>query len=325
MSSLQQRICRQSKPLLKRLRPRQGLFTFLIFLVLSGFFWLSTALNGYYDYEVDFPVVIDGMPANLVRTSDSVDVVRVMIHDKGYAILQFTREHNISPLSFSFPGYNKQSNKCVISSSELQKLVAKRLPGSAAISSIKPEKIEFSYIEGVPKSVPVRLIGSLMPATNYYLAHTQIQPSRVTVYAAADKIDSIQYVVTENLNVKNFSDTVRNKVGIKTKPATKAVPDEVSVVLYPDVLTEEEVEVPVTAINVPDSVILRTFPSRVKVRFTVGASMYRTVSASQFKVTVDYDEIDYNAEKCKISIARTPSGVKQSALETDEVDFLIEN
>ncbi len=45
----------------------------------------------------------------------------------------------------------------------------------------------------------------------------------------------------------------------------KIVPQMVRLAVYPDVLTEESVDVPVTAINVPDNMVLRTFPSKVAV------------------------------------------------------------
>lgn len=36
---------------------------------------------------------------------------------------------------------------------------------------------------------------------------------------------------------------------------------------------------------------MRTFPSRVTVTFTVGASMFRTIQPDKFKVIVDYNEL----------------------------------
>ncbi len=324
MSFRQRKICRLSKPLVRLIRPRREVFVFLVFLVLSGLFWLSTALNGYYDYEIDLPVVVNGMPANIIQT-DSLDVVRVSVHDKGYTLLQYAQRKNLSSLSIDFQTFRKPNGRCAVSAVELHKLVTKRLQNSTSISSVKPDKIEFGFIEGVAKNVSVRLNGDFVPAKNYYLEHTEISPSHVTLYAPADEIDTIHFAVTERLNIEDFSDTVSQNVKIRAAARTKVVPAEVTVTLYPDVLTEEEVEVPVAAVNVPEGTILRTFPARVKVRFTVGASMYRNVNASQFKVQMDYNDIAIGAEKCRVRLAAAPKGVKSAALETDEVDYLIEN
>ncbi len=305
-------------------KPRRGFFVFLIFLVLSGLFWLSTALNGYYDYEIDLPVVVHGMPANIIQT-DSLDIVRVSVHDKGYALLQYAQRKNPSAIDIDFETFRKPGNRCAVSAVELHKLVTKRLQNSTSISSIKPDKIEFGFVEGVAKNVPVRLNGNFVPAKNYYLEHAEIRPSHVTLIAPADVIDTMHFAVTERLTIEDFSDTVSQNVKIRAAARTKVVPGEVTAVLYPDVLTEEEIEVPVAAVNVPEGVILRTFPARVKVRFTVGASMYRNINAAQFKVQLDYNDIAPGADKCKVRLAAVPKGVKRAKLAADEVDYLIEN
>ncbi len=327
MSSLLRRICRRSKPLLGLLKPRPGLLTFGIFLVLSSLFWLSTALNESYDYEIDVPVVLENVPENLILTSDITDTVRVMIKDKGFALMQYLYgKGGKKSVMIDFSAYRKQSGRVGISAVELHKSVADRLLQSTAIVSIKPERLDFSYVQGVAKSVPVRIVGQISPAPNHYLAHSQVSPSRVTVYAPAAKIDSIEYVITENVQAKNFTDTIEQVVRLKSPSAeAKVAPKEVKVSLYSDVLTEEVVEVPVEAVNVPEGMVLRTFPSRVKVRFAVGVSQYRTIQTSQFKVVVDYNNIPLGAEKCPLEITAKPRGVKNANLEIREVDYLIEN
>ncbi len=325
MSLLQQRICRQGKPLLRLLRPRRGFFIFLVFLVLSGLFWLSTALNDSYDCELDLPVAIKNVPANVVLTNDSIDIVRVTVRDKGYTLLQYARRKGVMPVEIDFSAYPKQNGKCVVSASELHKLITKRLQNSTSVSTVKPDKMDLCYVEGTGKSVSVRLTGNFTPAKNYYLEHTEIEPSRVTLYASPGEIDSIQYVFTENLQMKNFSDTVSATVKIKQMPRMKTVPDEVTVTFFPDILTEDEAEVRITTVNVPDGTILRTFPSRVKVKYTVGVSMYRNVNLSQFKIQADYGSITESTDKCRLSLVQIPKGVKQASLETSEVDYLIEN
>ncbi len=307
------------------LRPRRDLLVFLVFLVLSGLFWLSSELNGYYDYEVDIPVEVTDVPTNLIQTTDEVETVHVTIHDKGFALLQYVRGRNMTPLSLDYDVYKKQGNKCMVSATELSKMVAKKFPNSTTVNSIKPDKIEMSFVEGVGRSVAVRVVGNIEPAKNYYLEHLEVNPSKVTLYAPSGEADSTEYVETETLNLENFADTLKTMVKVKTQANTKAVPSEVEVTLFPDILTEEEVEVPITMVNTPQGVTLRTFPSRVKVKFTVGASLYRTINASQFEVVADYDDIEENAEKCHVVLTQIPKGVKTATLETNEVDYLIEN
>ena len=120
-------------------------------------------------------------------------------------------------------------------------------------------------------------------------------------------------------------DTIQQTVELQTIKGVKIVPNTVKLTLYPDILTEEAIEVPITAVNMPQGKVLRTFPSRVKVLYSVGASRYRTVSANGFRVEVDYNEMQKNpSEKCTIVLKTFPSNISNARLETNQVDYLIE-
>ena len=75
----------------------------------------------------------------------------------------------------------------------------------------------------------------------------------------------------------------------------------------------------------PDGKILRTFPSRVTVTFTVGASIFRSITPDRFKVVVDYNELMANpSDKCNIYLRSVPHGVRNARLSVNKVDYLIE-
>ena len=159
----------------------------------------------------------------------------------------------------------------------------------------------------------------------YYLAHTEFLPSTVTVYANKKQLDELQSVEIEPFNMRNLQDTIHRSVPIKKIRGMKIVPQMVRLAVYPDVLTEESVEVPVTAINMPDNMVLRTFPSKVAVRFTIGASLFRTIKPSQFKVVVDYNDLANNpSDKCKLQLRSVPRSVSKAHLELKTVDYLLE-
>jgi hypothetical protein len=75
----------------------------------------------------------------------------------------------------------------------------------------------------------------------------------------------------------------------------------------------------------PEGKILRTFPSKVKVVYTVGASAIRNISPGQFTVVADYNDIlAHPSDKCPVKLTAKPSGLKNVKLELDEVNYLIE-
>ena len=325
MSSLLFRIWRLSKQTLRLLRPRRSYLTFLVFLVLSGLFWLSTALNESYDCEIAVPVSVENIPKNVIITSEVEDTLRVTVHDKGFALLQYLYSGKITPISINMPVASKQSDKYVVTAAELLRLVRKQMYTSSSVTSVKPERIEVAYCYGTAKKVAVRLDGDIVPASDYYLSHVQITPEKVTVYSTKELLDSITHVTTELLHVRNFADSVSMTVNLKTIKGARINPQKVRVDLFPDVLTEGSADVPITVVNMPEGVNVRTFPSRVKVKYSVGVSQYRTVNMGQFRVEMDYNEIRHDTDKCPLRITSMPKGITKASLEFAEVDYLIEN
>lgn len=300
--------------------------TFFFFLVLSTIFWLMTALNETYEREIGVPAYLVNIPKNVVVTSDMEDTVRITVRDKGFALLAYTYGEGIRPINVNFQSaITRQSGYGVVSSQELMKMINQRFSGSSKIVQVKPDRLDFHYNYGLSRQVSVKMSGHVVPGKSFYLARTRFWPEKVTVYGSKQALDSLRFVKTVPINITNFNDTVLRTVALETIKGVKIVPNTVRIGLYPDILTEENIEVPITAINMPEGKVLRTFPQRVTVTFIVGASMFRSISPEQFAVVVDYNEIiDHPSDKCSIHLRETPQGVRNARLKMTQVDYLIE-
>lgn len=300
--------------------------TFFFFLVLSTIFWLMTALNETYEREIGVPAYLVNIPKNVVVTSDMEDTVRVTVRDKGFALLAYTYGEGIRPINVNFQSaITRQSGYGVVSSQELMKMINQRFSGSSKIVQVKPDRLDFHYNYGLSRQVSVKMSGHVVPGKSFYLARTRFWPEKVTVYGSKQALDSLRFVKTVPINITNFNDTVLRTVALETIKGVKIVPNTVRIGLYPDILTEENIDVPITAINMPEGKVLRTFPQRVTVNFIVGASMFRSISPEQFAVVVDYNEIiDHPSDKCSIHLRETPQGVRNARLKMTQVDYLIE-
>ena len=299
---------------------------FLFFLALSGLFWLLMALNETYEAEIPIAVRIVNVPKNVVLTTESTDTLHVTVRDKGFTIATYLYSDRIRPVSINFNQFaNKTTERGGVTTSDLQRLIYPQLFASSKIVMVKPDKFVFFFNYGQSKQIPVRLRGQVLPSRSYYLANTKIWPQNVLVYASKKTLDSIRYIDTEELNLTNIEDTVVRNIALKKIPGVKLIPSSVKVSFYPDVLTEETVEVPIQAINMPEGKVLRTFPSKVRVRFTVGASKFRMVKPEMFIAVVDYRVVENRAsEKCQLHVRAFPNMVSGVKLDIGAVDYLIE-
>lgn len=299
---------------------------FCFFLVLSAVFWSMMTLNENYEEELDIPVNLTGVPRNAVMTGDLPDTVHIVVRDKGFTLMAYRFGRVLRPLAVKFSTYaDEDKGKGVVPISEIQRQVQQQLYGSSKLVSLKPSDFDFYFTYGASKQVPVVFRGRVKAAKNYYVAHTEFMPSQVTVYANSDKIGQVKYVEIEPYNVQQLQDTVHTTVKLRRVRGLKMVPRQVRLSIYPDVLTEESVDVPVTAVNMPQGMVLRTFPSKVTVRFTVGVSQFRSISPDMFRVVVDYNEIAANpSDKCVLQLRGVPRTVSKAKLTVQTVDYLLE-
>ena len=299
---------------------------FLFFLLLSGAFWLMMALNETYEEELKVPVRLVGIPRNAVMTDEPADTVKVTVRDKGFTLVTYKYGHWFRPLTFKFATYaNEDQGHGVILAADIIKQVQSQLYGSSKLLSVKPEKLDFYFTYGASKKVPIRFRGKISTSKSYYLAHTEFSPMMVTAYANKKVLDELKYVEIEPFNYRNLQDTIHQNVRLQKIRGVKLVPGTVRLSVYPDVLTEESIEVPVSAVNMPAGMVLRTFPSRVTVRFTIGASQFRMIRPEQFNVVVDYQTLAENpSDKCTLQLRSVPSSVSKAKLELDKVDYLLE-
>jgi len=299
---------------------------FLFFLALSGVFWLMMTLNETYEKEMRIPVHIVNVPQNVVLTSDSVDTVKVSLSDKGFVLLGYMYGDGLRPLKVNFKNYMRSTGTGSVTAAELQRMMYQQLSASTKITSTKPDRLQYFFNYGLHKRVPLRWSGRVIPEHLYFISHTEYETDSVDIYASQEKLDSINIVYTEPLNYANFRDTLSVRCNLQKMRGVKSVPDNVKITFYTDVLTEASIkDIPIQGINMPEGKVLRTFPSKVTIKFVAGVSLYRTLSAKDFTVVADYKDIaSHPSDKCTLHIKKVPQGISRATLDIKQVDYLIE-
>ncbi|MBP5277133.1 MAG: YbbR-like domain-containing protein, partial [Prevotella sp.] len=196
---------------------------FLSFLLLSGAFWLMMAMNDTYEREVKIPVYLDKIPKKVVVTSNTEDTLRVTLRDRGFSLAPYIYG-GMMPIAINFGTYDKGSGKGTVTSSELQKLIYQNIFKSTKIVSLKPDRLDYSYNYGESKKVGLRLQGTIVPSQSYYIAKVKFNPEQVTVYSQKKKLDSIRYIFTEKMDLRNLSDTIIKTVKLAKINGVKCVP-----------------------------------------------------------------------------------------------------
>ncbi len=299
---------------------------FVFFLLLSGIFWFTMTMNETYEKEIKIPMKVINIPKNVVLTSASIDTMTVTVRDKGWMIMGYLYGKELGTVHINFKNYDKGKGKGIVPVNETKHLIEQVLETSTKIITVKPEKLQFSYNNGEYKRVPVRWAGRIIPDQMYFISQVVYSPDSVDIYASKQKLDSISTIYTEALNYVNFRDSLTINCLLSHPNEVKVVPEKVSISFYTDVLTEETVNnVPIRCVNLPEGILLRTFPAKVDVHFVAGINRIKTLRPEDFIVEADYDEIKaLKSEKCKIYLRNVPDGISRAKLKIHEVDYLLE-
>ena len=299
------RLSKRIKDFLLSDKSREFLIFLFYFLIASGF-WLIQTLNNDYEAEFSIPVRMKDVPNNIVLTSEPPSELRVRVKDKGTVLLNYMLGKSFFPVNLSFPDYKGQNNHVKIFASEFEKKI-------------------LSHSTGKSKLVPVHFQGKVTAGLQYYVSDTICSPDSVLVYAPAGILDTITTAYTQEVNLENISDTIRQRVALDNKKGVKFVPASVELTFPVDIYTEKTVEVPLRGINFPADKVLRAFPSKVQITFQVGLKRFRSIKASDFVINVSYEELlKLGSDKYTVKLKSAPRGINQIRIVPEQVDFLIE-
>lgn len=315
---------RQIKDFLLSKKSREFLIFLFFFFIASGF-WLLQTLNNDYETEFSIPVRLKGVPNNVVITSEPPSELHIRVKDKGTVLLNYMLGKSFFPMTLDFSDYQGKDNHVRIYSSQLEKRLLPQLNISTRLLSIKPDTLEYIYSAGASKLVPVKFMGTVSAGRQYYISDTICRPDSVLAYAPAGVLDTITAAYTQQVKFENISDTLKHQVPLLARKGVKYVPASVEMVFPVDIYTEKTVEVPLHGANFPPGKVLRAFPSKVSVTFQVGLSHFNQIEASDFHISVPYEELlKLGSDKYSVTLKKAPKGINQIRINPEKVDFLIE-
>lgn len=307
-------------------KAREFLF-FLFFMLVSASFWLLQSLNETFDINLKMPVRLTEVPSFIVITSDLPKTLDITVRDKGILLVRYLYGYEFTPLTVDYSKLENTdvSGRVVVPMEDIQKRIQAQLLSSTKLVSVHPDTLEFYFNRGIKKKVPVHLAGEIETSPEYYLETVRCEPDSVIVYAPLNILDTITSVRVMPLHIEGLEADTKIRKVLQTVRGAKLVPSQVEIGLGVDLYTEKSLEVPIVGINFPASKKLRTFPSKVQVRFRVGMTRFKEIEADDFIIAVSYEELIENKQpRIKLHLKSMPDGVSNVRLQPEEVDYLIE-
>ncbi len=277
------------------LKNKKNALVFLLCLIISFGCWLGIMQNKTYEVWVNYPVQYNNAPPDVELYADLNTSISIRVRDKAKNVFQY-QNRNFRPAVVDFRNNDVvtlNGNSYSISFSNLfESSIKQNFSQTSVIVDYFPKDLSFEVVEIDSKKLPVKPNLNISCRKQFHLSDSiTIKPDSVTLYARKSVLDTINVIQTHELRVSNLNDTLSTSLGLALPQRTKSVPSRIEVFVPVESFTEGMQTVPVTVKNVPENLTVRTIPEQVTVNYLVGISKYSEISASDFVISIDYDNI----------------------------------
>lgn len=303
----------------------KDILSFLLFFVISGGFWFFHSLGKEREKTINVPIHYTGIPLNVAITNSPPTEVSINIKDQGISLFDYSNEL-VSPLTIDVSRSFLLKGKILISSYELKNRIVKYLKPTATILQIHPDSILIQYEKLSEKTVPIQLYSKIDMVHQYKFSdNIRLKPNKVTVYGPLKMLDTLRTVRTEWLVLKNLNDTVIRYCKLKPIKYLRFSTQETKVSIYVEQFTEGQTQVPVTILNCPENLAVRTFPAIVNVTYIVGLSRYNKLNPADIQIYLDYNELKSNKPgKYVLKTRNNSTYISTIRISPSEVEYVLE-
>ena len=299
--------------------------TFLFFFVLAFFLWYMYSIGTQREISRRIPISYIGIPDNVQLDKELPRELKFVIKDEGKTVWSY-RKSQFDTLHIDLTSHFNESATLEIKYEEQFQKILSQLSPTTKVIELNPGYYSSKYIRLYSKSVPVVTSNVIKLAPQHVMYDTiAISPKFVSLLGTKESVDSISYLYLEPIT-ETFDKTKTLSVNIQKPEGVNINRTSVNVTIPVEMCTEKEVTVPIVVENLPQHTRIRTFPSEVKIRFSVGLSHYNSVTESTFRAIFDYNDILLNPHKstATLQLDYTSGYIFNIQITPSEVEYIIE-
>ncbi|MBN2766996.1 MAG: hypothetical protein JXR27_11545 [Paludibacteraceae bacterium] len=302
----------------------KDVLSFLSFLVLSAGFWFVNALDKERDTEISIPIRYAGVPQHIAITNNPADAITLKVRDQGVNLFAYSRR-KLTPVVFEIQRNFYEKGRIHISPDQIRGKLTRYLRPTTTILEIKPDSLVLNYEKLSTAILPVELDADIRPAQQYILSEKiQLNPDHITVFAPARILNKLTSLKTERIELRNVNDTLFKTLNIVPIENVRFSANETKVSIFVEMFTEKQIQLPLTIINQPENVIIRTFPAFINLTFNVGLSHFKSIKPGDLKAVFDYSNLKKGENKQRIQILNKANYISNLRFTPQEVEYLIE-
>lgn len=327
------------KPWFKRLRfrelkrgwSREKTKVRFTFLGLSLILWFLIKLSkgGYVDV-VAFSIDYNELPTGLVFTEEPPEALEIKLKGTGFDIVKYAW-FNYSDLDIDLNRLesDRKGRTFWTSADAANYLEAQLSDETTRILDVEPDTVFFHISRLLKRKLPIKLNLALKfdTTTHILYGNPQLTKDSVMVEAPAEVLRDLVHIETELVEVMEITDSLQLPLKLikPSFPHLKISKEAIDLKLQFSPLTEGLLQIPIQAINVPDSVQMELFPSVVDLTFRCAIRDFKDVRPEAFLMYADFQQIIKDPERrfLYLSLDNPPSQVRSVQFLPKRVEYLL--
>ncbi len=208
---------------------------------------------------------------------------------------------------------------------KIYQAIGSKLKIGDGLSKVDTVKLIFS--EKVEKELITSFNYQVNEAREHFiLKQPVISPRKVIVKGAKSKLRHKDTIYTEFAEL-DLLDTDLNKVyKLQTFEGVDSLfEDSVNVYMEIEAFKESNITIPISILNLPDSLEFKLFPNEVNVTFICAESFEKEIQGEDFRASVRFKDIKSSFKRLNVILNKYPNTLKNLRIEPASVEYIIKS
>lgn len=306
--------------------------TFLVFVGIAILILFIEKLHLEYNATLDYKITCNNVPAGYVIDESTIAPAQVIVHGEGTKLLMLMRGNKSRKIAIDLSETRHQlrlggNPRAIVLPRIYRKKIIESLPDGVKLDEVVSDTIYIPMLKQNRKRLPVRLCTkAVLQPQHIYSAPTKLSPDSVWVSGTNNYLDTMTAVYTERQPTIQLNDSYTTQFNFVLPQGVSCDYSNVEVKYSVEMLTQKDLQVPVTAIGVPDGYRMMVFPQSITVTFSVGLSNYEKIEANSFDIVADMSNITPGSSqrRIKLKIAHLPDNIYNINYSPISVEYLLE-
>jgi YbbR domain-containing protein len=319
-----------NKIAVNRFKPTKNVYVFIICLLLAFLFWLLNVLSKDYVTVIKLPVKYENLPIDKVPMNILPETFAVTAKVSGYSLIVGNAGEKSDTIIINgklLRSINRQGRN--LSFYHVRPILTQLATNNYSSYKIQEVLIDTLFVDFDKKVTKVLSIKPNLKVSvaKHHVIDGEIKffPEAIRVTGPKSILDTMSFLTSNAVVFEEItsSQTATLAFDLLNDDRFELKPTRAIFTVEVEKNTEFTIEVPITTINVPKHISLKTFPNKVNITFLVPLGKFEYVDVEDFEMVIDYNDIGENSTKLTVKESKSLNFVTITRIEPGRLEYII--